>query len=321
MDGPWPIGPCDQSRLAGCGPVWPEPTGAALGPHATGRPGQQRRATVSQPCWSAAVSERSPGHARIRIVSRTEEVRSRSSRLVPALHAGPVRARLQHRLATVHQLVQRGVGSCRRPAERAGQLAVRAHKHGVQEPAGDLPPPRLPCNPTAWRSTAVGSGPLEWSVSAIRRASSPRGAWRKSSGSPRAGSSRPAGRGRGTRPARRPAADPTRPAPCAAARPSSPIPAARLGPTRSPRAAWAARSPPHTARAGPHRRWETAVRSPRPPQTSRPGRCCGSGGRSTTSAVSAWPRGRPCRDCTTSLGTASDAGRSGGRPAAREGDP
>jgi hypothetical protein len=70
MDGPWPIGPCDQSRLAGCGPVWPEPTGAALGPHATGRPGQQRRATVSQPCWSAAVSERSPGHARIRIVSR-----------------------------------------------------------------------------------------------------------------------------------------------------------------------------------------------------------------------------------------------------------
>ena len=34
--------------------------GAALGPRTTGNHGQQRRTTVSRPCWSAAVSERSP---------------------------------------------------------------------------------------------------------------------------------------------------------------------------------------------------------------------------------------------------------------------
>src|SRR4029450_5111971 len=138
---------------------------------------------------------------------------------------------------TVHQRVQRGLGSCRRPAKDDGQLASGGLQHGIQEAAADPPPPRrlvlvaaaevkgargqlqhharparadllgpklvhtsvrpswttaaekrapprLPCNPTAWRSTAVGSGPLESRVSAIRRAYSPRGAWRKSSGSP-----------------------------------------------------------------------------------------------------------------------------------------
>jgi hypothetical protein len=48
-------------------------------------------------------------------------------------------------------------------------------------------PPRLPSTPTGSRSTAAGSRPLASNVSATRRASSPKGAWRKSSGSPTRG--------------------------------------------------------------------------------------------------------------------------------------
>jgi hypothetical protein len=75
------------------------------------------------------------GHPTTRVLSRKAEARPDPPGLVPALRARSVRARLQHRLATVHQLLQRGLGSCRRPAENGGQLRDRSHQDGIQEAA------------------------------------------------------------------------------------------------------------------------------------------------------------------------------------------
>jgi len=58
MGGPWPTDQRGQARLVGCGWVWPEPTGAALGPRTTGNP------------WTTAASDGQP----------TGQVSSRSKR-------------------------------------------------------------------------------------------------------------------------------------------------------------------------------------------------------------------------------------------------
>jgi hypothetical protein len=91
-----------------------------------------------------------------------------------ATRAGPVGARLHHRLAALYQPVQRGASDGAGSAEGAGQVTRGGHQHGVHEAApGPAPPPppriarpHLPSRPTAWRTTdvglAAGQGILTW---------------------------------------------------------------------------------------------------------------------------------------------------------------